>query len=632
MITLSISDFFREGRSSSVIYSAEEAHRVISTLEFGTCIIDKFDAAVASFLRIEAQPLLEILFPRNYSLQKIDAGGYLATSVDGKGKSYWIPCLPTSRTLGDPNTIRSEQSCGLGNILFSDDKASVTIETETSTVLDVIAWQFDQDFPLQELSQLYPIETQGYFLWGSHGCYRKPADLYNHLINGAVYDLRYSWPGKKKCYSENEAHTLYTCFSGLERSTSKQLYRYFQLQLVLSLFGRQSNDGGFYHGIWTDRNESHYRLHTSAIHLLLDEYQKTQCENVQRILKKAVAFASLQTDELDCGIWYLHDSLELSVQAMNTAPFKWVSSTALGKQKSNMLILNTHLDTSIAISRYSRLTGDTQYEPQLRSALKSTERVLTMKPAEQLYKLLFWIIGLTFLPAKKAAKLPIPLRAIKRFGWKYLIPRLPEIKARYPRLVMPNGYIDRELSLKTWAIDYQTINLMDLGRYNRVFDSVLVDKTLKDSITQTQHSGLVQRYRELTAGKRYAAGFWQEALYHCCLSSKEVTLRKWLFEAIIECCDQGHGVAPSLLGCNGEAVSFDEQIKTPVPQQPGVIMANLSNGIDIEFLIVNITNKQQPLEWGYSPETELNWYDHCGNKTSQSDGIAPRSWIRITTQ
>ncbi len=177
-----------------------------------------------------------------------------------------------------------------------------------------------------------------------------------------------------------------------------------------------------------------------------------------------------QTAQLSFGTWLLHDELEHSVDKMKLGPFKWVPSTVFGKAESNMLVLNSHLDATIALDRYAQVTGDQQFSALVRSARDAAGAVLSCAAQSRCTGLLFWLIGLTFLPASEASALPLWKRALKRLTWKYVIPRLPDIKARFPRVVMPGGYIDRELTLRTWAHDYHAINLMDLARYLRRFD------------------------------------------------------------------------------------------------------------------------------------------------------------------
>jgi len=286
----------------------------------------------------------------------------------------------------------------------------------------------------------------------------------------------------------------------------------------------------------------------------------------------------------------------------------------LGKSVSNMLVLNTHLDTTIALNRYGRITGDNQYKELVASALNSTRAVLAMRTADWLYKPLFWAIGLTMLPTEKASQLPLLTRAIKRFSWQYLIKKLPDIKARFPRLVMPNGYIDRELSLRTWAIDYQTINLMDLARlaysFPQAFDETILDKAMEF----TQTSGLIKRYRELDPGKRYSVGFWAEALYYRCLVKTDFKYRQWLAEAMLECHDLKFGISPSLSGTNGEAIPFDQQIGLPLANNPELVMANLSCGEHKELVIVNTSEQPVTVSWRSELDSTLIWCNSQGNK------------------
>ena len=411
--------------------------------------------------------------------------------------------------------------------------------------------------------------------------------------------------------------------------TGKAIYRYFQQQLVLSLIQRQADDGGWYHGMWTDSSECHYRLHTSGVHLLMDEFQRTGCPQVKASLQKAVAFLSKTTDQLDCGIWFLHDSLELSEQAMNSGPFKWITNKALGKSVANMLVLNTHLDTTIAISRYGRITGDNQYQELVVSALNSTRAVLGLRSADWLYQPLFWAIGLTMLPTDKASKLSLPVRAVKRFAADYLIKKLPDIKARFPRLVMPNGYIDRELSLRTWAIDYQTINLMDLARHAYAFPQAFDESILDKAMEFTQSSGLINRYRDLSPDKRYSVGFWSEALYYRCLAKPDRKYRLWLAEAMLECHDLGFGMAPSLLGGNGEAVAFAEHDMPPALDNKGILLANLSKVDAIELILVNSSNEMISLSWQKTIQPALSWFNSAGEPvTFDNLTINQRDWIR----
>ncbi len=627
MITLSIPDLFSRKDYINKL-SIGNAKRYIHNLTPNELIIDDFDYSKCIFIRMNQNSNIELNFDDSQALKKTAIGGYLVTPKDTIRHFSWIPQLPKARTINKVNQIISEQPIYFSEFAWGSQGGIFRVNVPEKAFFDLVIWCFPATFLNEIVKSISTHEDQSYFLWGSHNCIIKPADLYRHLIHGTVYDYRYSWPQNKRCFSENEAHALYTIYSGLEKSTGKSIYRCFQLQLILSVIHRQSDDGGWYHGMWTDDAECHYRLHTSGIHMLLDEYARNKCPTVKIALEKAVNFLSKTIDQLDCGAWFLHDSLELTEAAMNKGPFRWIANKTLGKRVSNMLVLNTHLDSTIAINRYAKLTGDSQYDELIASALHSTRAVLSLKPAEWLYKPLFWAIGLTMLPTETAKRLPLPIRAIKRIASEYLIKMLPDIKARFPRLVMPNGYIDRELSLRTWAIDYQTINLMDLCRYARAFPGQLDDSILEKALEFTQTSGLIKRYQELPSGKQYAPGFWVEALYYRCLSKPDMKYRQWLAEGIIQNKVSGLGFSPSLMGTNGEAISFKRQKQLPEINNPDIFTANLSCDETIEFLLVNLSERDITIPESNAIIRQLIWIDSLGNDLDFSDlKIAANDWI-----
>ncbi len=610
-------------------YSQAECTRSHYKTQQAEFTLDQFTpSAQCLFIRLSKPGTFNIRCDQAYAFTQLEAGGYIGIPDDPLAPVYWVPRPPTVRTINSDQSITHETAALISGLTLRDGDSSLQLLCPENAKLDLGIWKFTAKNLAQQLRALSATEQQGSFLWGSHGCIKKPGDLYRHLINGGVYDLRFSWPHNKKCFSENEAHALYTAYSGLEQATGKTLYRFFQQQIVLSVIQRQAEDGAWYHGMWTDETECHYRLHTSALHLLMDEFDRTACHQVKTALEKGVAFLAQTHDPLDCGIWFLHDSLELSDKAMDSGPFQWIKSTTLGKRPSNMLVLNTHLDTTIAINRYQGLTSDRQYSQLIQSALDSTRTVLALQSANWLYKPLFQAINLTLLPTDKARQLAAPVRAIKRIAANYLIKKLPDIKARFPRLVMPNGYIDRELSLRTWAVDYQTINLMDLARYARAFPGELQDEILDKAMAFTHDIGLIQRYRELAPGKRYATGFWVEALYHRCLAKDDVKYRQWLAEAMLECHDLGFGMAPSLLGTNSEAIPFTQQCPYPVPANKELNIAVLAKPQGLELLIVNHSQDTIDVHWERKPEILMNWRDSkqqpLGNAALQ---IPPRQWV-----
>jgi len=588
---------------------------------------DAFEGADCLFLR--ADTALRLRLDGNYALQRCAAGGWLLHSRDSAAPSYWFPILATLRRNSAQGHILEELSAEWESFdLDSSGVAISFIAIPEGWALDAVIWKLDDPVLIKELMEFSHVETQGYFLLGSHTRYGKPADLYRHLINGWVYEDRYAWPFKRKICSENDAHALHLVFSGLERANHKRIYVLLKAQLLLSVLSRQGEDGGFRHGEWTDKMESHYRLHCSAMHLLMDTLDESDDPVVRQALKKAAAFVSKQRDETRIGNWFLHDGLEHSIETMQRSPFRWVPGRTLGKSSSNTLVLNTHIDTTIALSRYFDMTLDNQYESLIASANEATKAILAMRTAEWFYRPLFWIISLSLLPTSVAKDLPLPLRALKRVGWKYLVPLLPNIKSRLPRLVMPGGYIDRAISVGTLSDTYLAINAMDLARWLRRFPNDSIKAMLDTALTYGTKWDLLKRWAEVPS-KAYALGFWAEALYHLCLLDPSPRYRKLLAETMLELELNKGGVPVSLLGGNSEAIQLLEQLPCPSPADPCLRVANLGRANRVELLVVNPTDTPRTLNWESGDIPYMPWYSNNNDEFMQNEvmTVPTRGWL-----
>jgi len=544
---------------------------------------DAFEGADCVFLRVDAA--ISFRLDGNYALQRCTAGGWLLLSRDSAAPSYWLPAPATLRRVSAQGHILEERSAEWGS--FEMDAGGVEIAFTAipeGWTLDAVVWRLGDVALIDELQTLVPVETQGYFLLGSHTHYGCPADLYRHLVHGWVYEDRYAWPHKRRVCSENDAHALHLIFSGLQRSTGKRVYGLLKTQLLLSVLSRQSEDGAFRHGEWTDGMESHYRLHCSAMHLMMDALTEADDPVVRTALARGMHFISDKHDTTAIGAWFYHDELETSEAGMRRAPFKWWPGTALGKSPQNMLVLNTQLDTLVALERYGTLTGDTQYAPLVDSGYQAARAVLSLRPMEWLYRLVFSAVDLTLLPTEQAARLPLWQRLWKRIGWQVFVPRLPRLKTRYPRLVMPGGYVDRELSLQTWAYDYLAVNLMDLVRAGRGSRHAAFVPYIQGVLDYCARTGIARRWLE-HKGRSYAIGFYAEALYLQALHESRPELDAMLADALVLCVRQRLGLPPSLLGGNAEAPGASHRV--PQPARADIAVANLSSAERAACLVVN---------------------------------------------
>ena len=551
-------------------------------------------AAACCFVRFTAGGAREVRFvlSGSYRLTSCASGGWLLLPMRDDLASYWVPQAPRLRRLDEVKHVLEERPVEFSDVAIAPAEVSFHVNLPNNWAMDWCAWRFPSvaGGVVDDLRGSLPLERQKNFLWSSHTGYERPADVYLHLIHGHLYENVSRWPKHWKIFSENDAYALYTVLSGLESATGKQLYQLLKDQLLLSVLDRQGDDGGWRHGEWTDRMESHYRLHCSAMHMLMDAFAERNDPAVRKALERAADFLAKQTDTLDEGVWFLHDELEHSLESMRQGPFRWRASRVLGKSEANMLVLNTHLDATIALDRYRQATGDTRHQSLVAQAQSATRVVLSLRPAEWLYRPLFRAIRLTFLPTVEAARLPLYLRALKRLAWKFLIPLLPRIKAHFPRIVMPGGYIDRELSLQGFAHAYLPINLMDLLRYRRFFPGKSVDDVIVAGMALTQDCRMVERWPEIE-GKEYAVAFWAEAIYQACLAWPEAKYRVWLAQAVVALEKRSLGLPPSLLGANSEVVAPSDQAPTPVLDDVRIRVVNLSRKDFIEVILVNCSDE-----------------------------------------
>lgn len=578
---------------------------------------DDLDGAVCLFLRAEVSDHLRL--DGGYTLQRCAAGGWLLASRDPLASNYWLPTAATLRRVSEQGHILEERATEVSGFDLDTTGAAVSFASiPEGWMLDVVIWRLDDPALVEELQTLTPIETQGYFLLGSHTRYGQPADLYRHLIHGWVYEDRFAWPHKRRICSENDAHALHLIFSGLQRATGKRIYGLLKTQLLLSVLSRQGEDGGFRHGEWTDGMESHYRLHCSAMHLMMDTLSEDDDPVVRSALARGMAFISDKRDSTEAGAWFYHDELETREAGMRRAPFKWWPGTAFGKSPQNMLVLNTQLDTLVALDRYGTLTGDKQYAPVVESGYQAARAVMALRPMEWLYRLVFSAIDLTLLPTEQATRLPLWKRVWKRIGWQVFIPRLPRLKTRFPRLVMPGGYIDRELSLQTWAYDYLAVNLMDLARAARGPRAAVFMPYVNGILEYCARTGIARRWLE-HKGRAYAVGFYAEALVLLNLAAPRPEIDAMLADALLLCSQNRLGLPPSLIGGNAEA----HAVNHPVPQtaHAGIVVANLSRADRAACLVVNVGQR------AIKVEDALRAVPDCW-ETPASE-LPPGGWLRI---
>jgi len=591
------------------------------------CVLDVLPGASCAFVRT-AERELSLTLPASYSMRRTTAGGWLLTS-DGL-PNYWIPNCTFGHRL-DPDghiLVRREILPTLSHA--SSERIGIHFEAGCPQA-DGLIWRFDDPLLTEELENPIPPERHAWFLWGSHTVYTKPADLYRHLIHGWVYENRISWPKRWIICSENDAHALHATLAGLAMVSGKRIYKILQSQLAASVVARLGPDGALRHGEWSNHMEAHFRLHCSGMHLLMDHLMHGADPAVELALRRASDFLSPQHDTTELGPWFLHDELEKTAMGMDESPFNWVPSTALGKSPSNMLVLNTQIDCAIALERAAQSLGDAEQEDLAQRAFRAAAAMLELRPAEILYRLAFRILETTWIPEAEMTKLPFSKHLVRRFVAPWLQKRMHLIRTHYPRLFMPNGYVDRGVSIQGVALAYHSINLMDLLRLRRRSPNSVKNHCLRKALAFGQRCAQ-QDYWASHPAREYALGFWVEALWHACTMFDDLVYREWLAEGMIKLERSGMGLPPSLLGANGEALEFEAQHAPPVPADPRLRVANLARKDVLEWVVVNPAEESIALTWVTPPPLPPEWRSRTGARQHGPAALPPGEWLIFSAE
>jgi hypothetical protein len=571
----------------------------------------------------------------SYELEACPAGGWLLTGKGSEPCSYWIVQPPTARKIDFHGRILSEQAASIVRFRASSDELSVDIAVPGDAHLDLTLWRFASEASdiEESLKKLLVLERQPFFLGSSHSVYHGPSDVYRCLVHGNIYDNRFVWRKgagfRWRICSENEALSLYLILHGLELATQRRLYTLLKRQIVFSVIARQAPDGGWYHGEWTDLMESHYRLHNGGMRVLEAALEESVDDVVRSALQRASEFLQRGSDKTDLGLWFLHDTLEQSVETMRTpgAP-PWRANRILGSSESNKLILNTHLDAIVVLDRYGEVTGDKHCKEQVLSAEATVRALLALRPAEPIYRVCFWAVALTLLPSTKIERLPITLRILRRLASRYVVPKLYLLKQLFPRIVMPGGLIERHLSPPHWSASYHPVNVVDLARMCRRMPDEDLDEVLQQAVAAVTETSLLEYWAE--SKQRQAVGYWVEALYYMCTLNRAEKYRHSLAEAILYADDVGLGLPASLLGGNPEAAKLSHQIPCPSPTEPRLRVANLSCNGTQEVLVVNCSSATLPCHWEEERSLHLTWTradGHPAGAKSRPLEIPPRGWV-----
>lgn len=290
-----------------------------------------------------------------------------------------------------------------------------------------------------------------------------PDDFETFFKDGILIDRRDGSP------MEMDAYYLYLALWVLEILYASD-YSQQRARIIEALIERlQACNGLWWHGKWTGSNkEIHLRFTSSAIRLLIEAYLDgiiTDTKLIIDTLKRHLHYS----EPIKYGIWFYHDSLE-SPEVEIKYPFKFNRNNIWNSSSKNLLILNTHIDTlNTILYLLNSISELSSYEREFfvsfaEQGLKALEAVLN--PPVNFFKKVFEFIDHHFregifrrINSERAFdKWVLSLMEL------YYLNLRPLLKKTIPLFNFDDGYLERDISLRSYSFDYHIVNLWDIAK------------------------------------------------------------------------------------------------------------------------------------------------------------------------
>lgn len=391
---------------------------------------------------------------------EINSQGIFLTDQTSKNM-LWFPQNPVIREYDDSQRIIQETPSNF-EYEHDSDRFNLIVKRNTSAGIEFPVVLFTKHVRqyFQEICSPQPVElsTVGKAFFFN---YSNVNDFWNYFIRNRIFNNRHKQ--KQRAWQcQQLAHSLYNHLQFLENQTQKNIYTFLRDMVAYSVMLSLPDNGRWRHGVWTDIMETHARFQAEGIHLLLSQYQKTKNQIFLEKAKTATKYLLTIKDELSDGnIWYLHDSLELNEKDV-TLYYKPLLRTGVwGKSISNTLCLNTHIMAMSVLYRMNNVVSDGKYNDLFTTALDSLKKILAARQGQIIFSLLYRLHDFSLYLSRKS-KITGMKKIHHEFNKVLKIYLLPALKKRFPRLNMPNGFLERDLCHSVLFEYYHLVNLKDL--------------------------------------------------------------------------------------------------------------------------------------------------------------------------
>ena len=426
----------------------------------------------------------------------VEQGRYGMLFSDLPEKSMlWMPTIPVVRSYNDSGHILDSSGLSLhqseGKVIFGG-----TLLGGENNCIDVTLLQFNENMKSYqtEITNAEPIEERSVIRkeWFNFSGIQ---DIWKYLIQGKIYSTEI--PGQKKALpAQNLDFTLYNYLQFLYVRTNKTIYQILRAMVAYALLISLPRDHNWRHGTFTNLYETHCRFQVSGILVLLSYYQLTRNELFLCKAEMATDALLVYKDELSKNaIWFLHDSLELNVETSDLYYKRHLHTNAFGKSSSNTLCLNTHMWTQILLFQLYSITEKEAYLCLIEKSMNALRKVLTHHPLGFVYGPVYFIRDILVNGAIKT-NTSFLIKLCTNYEKLLRVMIIPFFKKRFPRLIMPNGYSERDLDGTSLSNKYHLVNIQDMlmlyrQTKERWIEAIIV-KTLRH-LSRTSHVRWVDR-------------------------------------------------------------------------------------------------------------------------------------------
>jgi len=290
-----------------------------------------------------------------------------------------------------------------------------------------------------------------------------PDDLDSLLHDEVLIDRRNKTP------MEMDGYSYYLACKALEKAYQVDLGSEKKRIVDACVKRCKVCDGFWSHGAWTGSpKEIHMRFTSTAIRLLVEGYKDGLISDsgiVIKSMRKHLEFS----EPIDSGIWFFHDSLELPSIGIEY-PFKNIKNQVWGSSPTNMLVLNTHIDTLVTILfvlRSIKIHPDDKkfLVEKLAKGVDALKAVLKLNPsfAWKVFSLIDSQVR--YFLFNTVANDVVFFKVIRKIIYKFYFPVRHLFRSKVPGFVFEDGYIERDISLGGKGYEYHFVNVWDLAKF-----------------------------------------------------------------------------------------------------------------------------------------------------------------------